>query len=98
MREIVHTLLYMARQDPLAVLGLVLCGAYGVLFFHLELQLRRNGYNTKFGHAESMWWLPKEYLKLGGKHGWSRWPAYLLWPCLLFGILFLVIGLFRLQQ
>jgi MFS superfamily sulfate permease-like transporter len=37
-----------------------------------------------------------QYLKVRSRHGWSPWPAYLLWPCLLAGVFSLVFGLFRL--
>jgi hypothetical protein len=30
------------------------------------------------------------------KYGWSPWPVYCLWPCLVGGIVCLVLGLFRL--
>jgi protein-S-isoprenylcysteine O-methyltransferase Ste14 len=36
-----------------------------------------------------------EYLKAGRQHQWSLWPAYLVWPATLIGILCLLTGLFR---
>lgn len=44
----------------------------------------------------SNWTIPGEYLKVRRKYGWSPWPVYCLWPCLVGGIVCLVLGLFRL--
>jgi hypothetical protein len=97
MRESVHAVLYMARHDPLAILGLLLVCTFAVLFTHVQFKMRAVGYKTYPAFARPYdWTLPAEYLKVRSKHGWSPWPVYLMWPCLVVGIIILVIGLFRL--
>jgi hypothetical protein len=61
--------------------------------------MRSIGYNTNpMFTRPSDWGLPAKYLKVRSEHGWSPWPAYLLWPSLILGIVSLVVGLFRLQN
>ena len=89
-----HTILYVVRHDPLPVLGFVLIGAGSVMWWHLHLAMVRAGYKTRmFQQLPNDIGLPGRYLKVGMRHGWSAWPAWLVWPCLLFGTVFLIAGL-----
>lgn len=98
MREILSPIGYIARHDPVAVVGLLLIGCAGVLFFHIQLKMIRAGYKTSYGKPLTAqgWDTPGQYLKVCEKHGWSPWPVYLLAPCTLLGAAALVFGLFRL--
>jgi hypothetical protein len=96
-----QSIVYMAQHDPAVIAGLLLIGGAGVLFIHIQLKMIRAGYKTSyafFGKPLSMngWDMPVQYLKLRAKHDWSPWPAYLLVPCVVLGIVVLVFGLFRL--
>lgn len=98
--EQIRTIVYFTRHDPAAVIGLLLIGGAGVLFAHIFLNMVRIGYklpNTFFGIKNLVWTLPAAYLRMcSHEKQWSPWPAYLIWPCGIVGIVLLVIGLFRL--
>jgi hypothetical protein len=82
-----------AQQFPLEILGFALMGTFAVLFVHVQFKMREIGYKIFTGPSD--WILPAKYLKVRKQHGWSPWPVYLMWPCLIGGFAFLVIGLFR---
>jgi len=86
----------MARHDPLVILGFLLIGAFAVLFFHVQFKMREAGWSayTVFVSPQKLS-LPIEYLKIRKQRGWSPWPAYLILPCLLAGIVLLVVGVYR---
>jgi len=91
----------MVRHDPVVVVGLALIGAASTLSFHVTLKLSRVGFRSCVVFKPpvvlaSNWAIPGEYLKVRRKYGWSPWPVYCLWSCLVFGIVCLVFGLFRL--
>jgi len=97
MPQSLRIVFYMASRDPFAILGLLLIGAFAVLFIHIQFAMKSIGYKTYPLFAISKdWSLPSKYLKVRSKQGWSPWPVYLLWPCLGVGIIALVFGLFRL--
>jgi hypothetical protein len=101
MQNEIQAVTYIAKHDPAAVAGLLLIGTSVVLYIRVQLHLVRAGYKTSFdilrGPLSSTGLrTPTQYLKVGGKHGWSPWPVYLFVPCLLAGIVLLVLGLFRL--
>lgn len=87
---------YMARHDPLIILGFCLIGVGGVLSFHVLLKMNRA---KLFGFADwrydSGYKLPSEYLKVRKERGWSPWPAYLIWPLYILGALVLILGLLQ---
>jgi hypothetical protein len=89
----------MLRHDPAAVLGFVLIGVSGVFLLHIQFKMREVGWKTNpvFSRPQDWGW-PVEYLKIRKKHGWSAWAAYLVWPCLIAGIVLLVFGLTRLPD
>ncbi len=88
----------MTRHDPAAVLGFAFLGASGVLFIHIQLKMREAGYRTYPGvHGRNDYRLPFEYLRIRAKCGWSAWPAYLVWPCAVAGIILLVFDVFHLS-
>ena len=93
----------MFHHDPAVILGFVFIVIQGVLFVHIQLKMTRAGYKTSysfFGKPFSWngWDTPFEYLRVRAKHGWSPWPAYLIWPCLIVGVALLVFGLFHLPD
>ena len=95
-RENLSAIIYIAQRDALTILGVLLVGVYALSFVHIQNKMRGIGYKTHrvFGGPLRDWALPAEYLKIRRRHGWSAWPAYLLWPCLALGIVSLVVGLF----
>ncbi len=96
--ENLRAIAYMAKHDPLAILGFCLLGAQGVLFFHMLLKMSRAGFEVAYWRFDGKYRLPAEYLKAGKERGWSPWPAYLIWPCLALGVAALVGGLILLPD
>jgi hypothetical protein len=93
-------IVYLFRHDPAVLVGLFLIGLAAILFIHIQLKMLRAGYKTSYTFfkkpmSSNGWDTPGEYLKIRTRHGWSPWPVYLLGPCILLGILALVLGLFR---
>jgi hypothetical protein len=90
----------MVRHDPLLIVGLLLVGVSGWLPFVVLRRLMESGYKWP-GYGAS--WpmigtVPVAYLYLKARRqkGWSPWPAYSIWICLITGLVALVAGLFRL--
>jgi hypothetical protein len=93
MGENLHMVLEVARHDPALVLGFLLVALYAALFIHIELKMREAGYKPNpFTHAIEYHGLPLEYLRIRQKYGWSPWPAYLTWPCLVTGCVLVILG------
>lgn len=98
MQEGMNEIVSFVKQDPLPVLGLLRVGASGVLFFRLHCKLQEIGdksYVLKIP-SDAVWIVPQAYLKARLKHGWSPWPAYAVWGCLVSGLVLLVVGFFKL--
>jgi hypothetical protein len=96
-RENLRAIVEMARHDPMAILGFVLIFAFGALFTHVQLRMRETGYSTYAAFVSlRKWGLPAEYLRIRQQRGWSPWPVYLMWPCLIVGIVLLIVGVSRL--
>ncbi|HTZ74517.1 MAG TPA: hypothetical protein VMB47_11395 [Candidatus Aquilonibacter sp.] len=97
MGDNLRILLYMARHDPMVVIGFLLIGTFSILFAHIQFKMRSVGYKTyPLVSRPSDWGLPAEYLKIRSRNGWSPWPVYLLWPSIVLGLVSLAVGLFRL--
>jgi hypothetical protein len=94
MRENANTVLYIVRHNPLLLLGLGLVAVFLLLLAYIKFKLKDSEYGTAplFFHPRD-WELPTDYLKVQSKHGWSPWPAYLIWPCLAAGVVSLLVGL-----
>ncbi|HKS67895.1 MAG TPA: hypothetical protein VJR26_11710 [Candidatus Acidoferrales bacterium] len=92
-------ILEMVRHDPAGVLGFGFLGAFGALFVHIQIKMRSVGYQTyPLSHDLKDYRLPFEYLRIRAKHGWSPWPAYLVWPFFIAGCALLIYGLFHLAD
>jgi hypothetical protein len=88
----------MARHDPLAIVGLSLICTFSVLFVHIQFKMRE-GYRTcPLVLRPGDWGLPAEYLRIRKRRGWSEWPVYLMWPCLISGMVLLIVGVSRLED
>jgi hypothetical protein len=85
----------LARHDPLVVLGFLLFGLCGWASAHIQLKLVRAGYDRPVS-GRLMVTFPRKYLEVSAQHGWSPWPAYLVWISVLAGAASLAVGLFRL--
>ena len=89
----------MARHDPAAIVGILLLGAAGFLFVHVELKMlraRHENSKTLLGRW-TRWDVLSKYLKVRAEHGWSPWPVYMTAPCFVLGFARLVYGLIHLQ-
>lgn len=96
-----HTgsLMTLVRHDPMAITGLLLIGISGVLFFHVLRKTTMVGHHLPsnfFDFKGTIWSVPLAYLRVRSQQGWSPWPAYLIWPFGIVGVILLVMGLFRL--
>jgi hypothetical protein len=95
-----ETIVWVIRHDPMPVLGFTLMGASAVLSFHLHRKLQaageRNLNQLITIPNTALWTLPRAYLKARSRHGWSAWPAYAVWACVVSGLMLLVAGLARL--
>src|SRR4029077_6689948 len=87
----------LARHDPLVVLGFLLFGLCGWASAHILLKLVRAGYDGPVS-GRPIVTLPRKYLEVRAAHGWSPWPAYLVWISVLAGAASLAVGLFRLPN
>lgn len=75
--------------------GMFLLACFASTHYYLYLRLRDVGYNKSILNF-LLFEVPLDYLRLRRNHGWSPWPAYLIWPTLLAGIALLVTGVFKL--
>jgi hypothetical protein len=97
--EWTQVFLHMIRHDPLAIIGLLLIGASGVLWFRLYSNLKVLGEQAPRSISLPLAfhiWLSKTYLRHAHAGHCSPWPAYLMWLCSGAGVLLLVVGLVRL--
>ena len=94
--ENLRAITYMLRHDPLIVSGLAFLGFGGVLSFHILLKLNRaKRFGVRDWRPDSSFKLPWQYLQVCEEKGWTRWPAYLTFPCYIFGFILLVVGLLQ---
>jgi hypothetical protein len=97
--ENLRVVAYMAKHDPLAILGFCLLGAGAVLFSHMQIKMSRAGISAVVWRGMlANYRLHAEYSKVRKEHGWSPWPAYLVWPCFALGIAALFAGSVLLQN
>ena len=76
-------------------LGIFLVACFSIIHYVLYMRLRDAGYKKNIFNFLLVE-VPADYLKLSRKHGWSPWPAYLLWLPLALGLFFFVRGVFSL--
>jgi hypothetical protein len=74
--------------------GICLIGSSSAILMDLYFRLRKIGIST--GSWILIDAVPREYLRLRRKHGWSAWPAYAYWPLLATGVALLALGAFGL--
>jgi len=76
--------------------GIILIGCSAALHWFLYVNLRDAGRN----YIAFNWFWPVlfDYFKLRSKHGWLRWPAYLVIPTLVLGLVLFVIGVSKLSH
>lgn len=94
------TIIRFVKHDPLPVVGLVLIGLSGVLWFRILRMLLSAGYKVP-GYFEGWplaWTLPMAYLSRRSEQKWSPLPAYLIWAAFVAGCGCLIAGLFQLAQ
>ncbi len=97
MQNSLQQVVYMAKHDPAVIVGFLLIGSASAMFMHIQFKMIRAGYKTSWGKLPANGWdTPFAYLRVRSKHGWSPWPAYLLWPCMIVGIVIFALGVFRL--
>ncbi len=76
--------------------GIILMGCSAALHYFLYLSLREAGRN----YIAFNWFWPvlSDYLKLRSKHGWPRWPAYLVVLTLVLGLILFLFGVDKLSR
>ena len=86
----------------MVVMGFILIGSSAVLTFRLHRKLLEIGQDTSYQSISipiaAVWMVPRTYLKARSKCRWSAWPAYLMWLCVVSGIMLSVAGLFQLKD
>ena len=75
--------------------GMLLLAFFAVVHYYLYLRLRDIGYGKHIFNFLLVA-IPVDYLRNRAKYGWSAWPAYLVWPLLIVGLVLFAIGVFRL--
>jgi len=84
---------------PFFILAGLLLGIAAALIIRLHLRLRRIGdcsYELfSIPNAFIAFTVPKAYLKVRARKGWSSWPAYAIWLCIFLALLFGIIGVSR---
>jgi hypothetical protein len=75
------------------VLGATFMGIAAVLDFFFRLRMTQAGH--KWALFLSGTFNYREYHKVRDKYGWSAWPVYTMRGLMVFGILFVCIGLVR---
>ena len=75
--------------------GILLVGAYSALNVLIYFDLRRNGYRYSGAGIFLGLMDQKEYLRVRTKDGWLVWPILLMWPCLILGVILIVLGIFK---
>jgi hypothetical protein len=74
----------------LLALGIILFGLFSGLIMLMNLDLSRAGEKANWTGADLG--ISVRYLKLCKSKGWSPWPAYLLIPALIAGVVLLATG------
>ena len=92
----INIILYIVRHNLLSLSGLGLVAVFCYLLAYIKFKLKDSGYanGSSFFHPRD-WELPADYREVQSKHGWSPWPEFLIWPCLVAGIVILLFGLWR---
>ncbi len=85
------------QQGPTVYLyvGIFLLACFASIHYYLYLRLRDTGYKKSIFNFLLVE-IPVDYLRIRAKYGWSAWPAYLVWPALIGGLVLFVIGVFKL--
>jgi hypothetical protein len=94
MQQDIHLISFAVRHCPLFVLGFVLIGAGAAFDFHVKHTLQKAGFPVNFFVRDYRLASMRQYLKSRSGHGWSPWPAYLILPALITGLISLIAGLF----
>ena len=84
--------MWLDRGMLLVALGLALAGVSMVFDCVVRLRLRDAGVRGVFWQGGTLDY--GIYLRLRKEKRWSPWPVYLIVPFLLFGVGFIVFGLF----
>lgn len=76
--------------------GIILIGCSAALHYFLYISLREAGRN----YIAFNWFWPVlfDYFKLRSEHGWPRWPAYLVLPTVVLGLLLVLVGVVKLSH
>jgi hypothetical protein len=92
-RALVNILL----RNRLATLGFLLIGASSAMYVYVQVKLLRSRHISLYRSFKyTLGWFgrdaPPNYFEIGRKHGWSPWPAFLMWPCFFVGLILLLIA------
>lgn len=84
-----------AQAAPYLYGGVFLLACFAILHYYLYLRLRDAGLRKDISNFLLIE-IPFDYWRLRAKHKWSPWPAILVWPALVGGLLLFALGIFRL--
>jgi hypothetical protein len=76
-------------------IGVFLLACFVSIHYFLYLRLRDTGYKKHIFNFLLVE-IPVDYLRVRAKYGWSPWPAYIVWPALIGGLVVFFIGVFKL--
>jgi hypothetical protein len=82
------------RKEGLEMIfiGALLLCLFFVLDTFIRLKLKSTGRKFVFLRGGTLDY--SEYTKRRIEHGWPLWPVYLMWPSVILGIGFVVVGIF----
>jgi hypothetical protein len=84
-----------AQAKAYLFVGIFFLAASAILHYYIYLRLRDAGHNKDIANFLLVE-VPVDYWRLRAKYEWSPWPAILVWPALIAGLVLFVLGVFRL--
>ena len=75
--------------------GMFFLVCFAIIHYYLYLRLRDVGHKKHIFNFLLVE-VPTDYMRLRPKYGWSPWPAIVIWPLLISGLVLFVMGVFKL--
>jgi hypothetical protein len=99
LHENLRAIAYVAKQDPLLIVGLCLLGFGVFLYSHMQLKLSDAGIKApSWPTPTNVYLLHSKYLESGRQRGWPGWPGYVSLVVFALGIFATVGGMFLWQD
>ena len=84
-----------AQAKPYLFAGMSFLASFAILHYYLYLRLRDAGQKKDIFNFLLVE-VPIDYRRLRAKYNWSPWPAILVWPALIVGLLLFGLGVSKL--